>query len=135
MSFNELAHVADMSLSLFERVFKAVACTSPIDYPLKALLKRACNWLRESETTVTEAAIAVQFSDSNYFARQIRRQMGRARGEWREKTLGFEQRFQVRIPAVCQFFSAGGVEVCAVDEVAAWFVIRALAFDQVHLGV
>ncbi|MFA6287318.1 MAG: helix-turn-helix domain-containing protein [Opitutaceae bacterium] len=78
-----LAKKAGMSLSTFKRAFKAVTGTSPIDYVLQARLARACHLLRDADKTVTEAALAAGFNDSNYFARQFRRRMGCTPGEWR----------------------------------------------------
>jgi len=80
-----LAKKAGMSLSTFKRTFKAVTGTSPIDYVLQARLARACHLLRDEDKTVTEAALAAGFNDSNYFARQFRRRMGCTPREWREK--------------------------------------------------
>jgi len=74
-----------MSLSTFKRAFKAVTGTSPIDYLLQTRLARACHLLRDTDKTVTEAALAAGFSDGNYFARQFRARMGCTPREWREK--------------------------------------------------
>ena len=80
-----LAKKAGMSLSTFKRAFKAVTGTSPIDYVLQARLARACHLLRDADKTVTEAALAAGFNDSNYFARRFRRRMGCTPREWRGK--------------------------------------------------
>jgi len=84
VALETLAGRAGMSLSTFKRAFKAVTGTSPIDYLLQVRLARACHLLRDAERTVTEAALAAGFNDSNYFARQFRRRMGRTPREWRE---------------------------------------------------
>lgn len=78
-----LAQKAGMSLSTFKRAFKAVTGTSPIDYLLQTRLTRACHLLRETDKTVTEAALAAGFNDGNYFARQFRARMGSTPSEWR----------------------------------------------------
>lgn len=78
-----LARKAGMSLSTFKRTFKSVTGTSPIDYLLQTRLARACHLLRDADRTVTEAALAAGFNDSNYFARQFRKRMGRTPREWR----------------------------------------------------
>ncbi len=83
-----LAKKAGMSLSTFKRAFKAVTGTSPIDYVLQARLARACHLLRDADKTVTEAALAAGFNDSNYFARQFRRRMGCTPREWRQTEAG-----------------------------------------------
>lgn len=83
VELDALARLAGMSLSTFKRAFKAVTGTSPIDYVLQFRLARACHMLRDAERTVTEAALAAGFNDSNYFARQFRRRMGCTPREWR----------------------------------------------------
>jgi AraC-like DNA-binding protein/quercetin dioxygenase-like cupin family protein len=84
-----LAKKAGMSLSTFKRAFKAVTGTSPIDYLLQVRLVRACHLLRDADKTVTEAALAAGFSDSNYFARQFRARMGSTPREWRDAQHAF----------------------------------------------
>jgi AraC-like DNA-binding protein/quercetin dioxygenase-like cupin family protein len=84
VELNVLAKKAGMSLSTFKRAFKAVTGTSPIDYLLQVRLARACHLLRDSDKTVTEAALAAGFNDGNYFARQFRARMGCTPREWRE---------------------------------------------------
>lgn len=86
VKLDALAKVAGMSLSTFKRAFKSVTGLSPIDYGLQARLARACHLLRDEERTVTEAALAAGFNDSNYFARQFRRRMGCTPSEWRKRS-------------------------------------------------
>jgi AraC-like DNA-binding protein len=83
VGLDTLARKAGMSLSTFKRAFKAVTGTSPIDYLLRVRLARACHLLRDADRTVTEAALAAGFNDSNYFARQFRLRMGKTPREWR----------------------------------------------------
>lgn len=83
LGLEALARQAGMSLSTFKRAFKAVTGTSPIDYVLQTRLARACHLLRDRECSVTEAALAAGFNDSNYFARQFRRRMGCSPRDWR----------------------------------------------------
>lgn len=78
-----LARMAGMSLSTFKRAFGEVTGTSPIEYLLQVRLARACHLLRETDATVTEAALAAGFGDSNYFARQFRARLGATPREWR----------------------------------------------------
>lgn len=84
VGLNVLAKTAGMSLSTYKRAFKAVTGTSPIDYLLQTRLTHACHLLRETDKTVTEAALAAGFGDGNYFARQFRARMGCTPREWRE---------------------------------------------------
>lgn len=88
VALGALAKKAGMSLSTFKRAFKAVTGTSPIDYLLQTRLARACHLLRETDKTVTEAALAAGFNDSNYFARRFRARMGATPSEWRAANRG-----------------------------------------------
>ncbi len=85
VELDDLARKAGMSLSTFKRAFKEVTGTSPIDYLLQTRLARACHLLRETDMTVTEAALAAGFNDGNYFARQFRKRLGATPSEWRGK--------------------------------------------------
>jgi AraC-like DNA-binding protein len=49
---------------------------TPISYLNRYRVNQAKILLRESEKSVTEIAMTVGFSDSSYFARVFRRQMG-----------------------------------------------------------
>lgn len=83
ISIIELARLTGMAPTTFKRIFKTVTGVSPINYVLQLRLARACHHLRDVEKTVTEAAMAAGFNDSNYFARQFRQRMGCTPREWR----------------------------------------------------
>ncbi len=76
IAVDELAEVARMSRSSFLRAFRAATQTSPIQFLLRFRIERAAELLRSSHANVTDVALSVGFSDSNYFSRQFKRLMG-----------------------------------------------------------
>jgi len=76
LSLDELARVGRMSRRSLTRAFRDAMGCSPIQYLLRVRIQRAVELLREGDETVAEAALAVGFSDSNYFSRRFRKIMG-----------------------------------------------------------
>jgi len=87
LSLAGLARTAGMSRSTLTRAFRRILRRSPIEHLIRLRLERACVRLRETDDTVTEIALAVGFNDSNYFARQFRRLMGRTPRAYRREFL------------------------------------------------
>jgi AraC-like DNA-binding protein len=73
-----LARLSKMSVSSFQRAFRTTTGSSPIDYVLRLRIDRARQILRTGELSVSEVAYAVGFHDSNYFARQFKKQVGQS---------------------------------------------------------
>ncbi len=73
---SELLSIAHMSRSTLMRVFRRATGQTPIEYLVRLRIQKAMELLRNSDRTITEIAMDVGFNDSNYFARQFRRQTG-----------------------------------------------------------
>ncbi|PTX95181.1 hypothetical protein DB345_12900 [Spartobacteria bacterium LR76] len=71
----QLAREAGMSERSFLRSFREATGLSPVDYVLRARVRRAERLLMRSPAaeTITEIAFACGFNDSNYFSRVFRR--------------------------------------------------------------
>ncbi len=82
---NELLSIAHMSRSTLMRVFRRATGQTPIEYLVRLRIQKAMDLLRNSERTITEIAMDVGFNDSNYFARQFRRQTGTSPLQFRMK--------------------------------------------------
>mgnify|MGYP002641499573 CR=1 FL=1 len=76
ISLDELARVVGMSRRNLTRTFRDAMGCSPVQYLLRVRIRRAIELLQEGESTISEAAAGVGFSDSNYFSRQFRSIMG-----------------------------------------------------------
>lgn len=69
----ELARRSGFSLPRFKALFKAEQGVPPGEYVLRARVARAERLLRESDLPVTEIALRLGFSSSQYFATVVRR--------------------------------------------------------------
>jgi AraC-like DNA-binding protein len=76
MNIDQLARIAGMSVSHFFRVFKRKYQRSPKQYLIEFRIYRACELLLKSKWSITRIAMTVGFSDSNYFCRQFKKEMG-----------------------------------------------------------
>lgn len=76
----ELAALAAMSERTFLRRFREATQVSPVEYLIRARIRRARELLDQQAPgrTITETAFLCGFEDSNYFARQFRRVTGRS---------------------------------------------------------
>lgn len=85
VTLGRLAQRAGMSPSTLQRVFRRLFQTSPIDYLIGLRIQKSLALLAAGELNVTETAFRVGFSDSNYFARQFRKHMGRSPRDFRRQ--------------------------------------------------
>ena len=76
-SVEDLSRMCAVSPATFRRQFKAYSDYSPITYRNYLRIKRAESLLESGEYTVTEASLAVGFSDLSYFNRTFRKFFGK----------------------------------------------------------
>ncbi|MBI5382415.1 MAG: helix-turn-helix transcriptional regulator [Opitutae bacterium] len=69
----KLAREADLSLPRFKSKFKQEVGLPPADYILRCKIAQAAQWLYETKQTVTDIALRLGFSSSQYFATVFRR--------------------------------------------------------------
>ncbi|MFP4380869.1 MAG: helix-turn-helix domain-containing protein [Candidatus Sumerlaeia bacterium] len=79
-----LCRIADMSKSNLLVVFREVTGMTPIEYLIDIRLRQAMHLLERNDATITEIAYKVGFTDSNYFARQFRKEIGASPSEYRK---------------------------------------------------
>jgi AraC-like DNA-binding protein len=87
ISLNELIEMSGMSRRNFLRAFESTMGHSPIKYLIRIRIRQACKLLERSELSITEIAMEVGFSDSNYFSRQFRSLMGTTPRNYRNNSL------------------------------------------------
>lgn len=75
-SVSELLAVSHYSQRHFIRLFSAAYHTTPQKYLLNIRLRHACAKLREGVLNITEVATRCGFSDSNYFSRVFKKELG-----------------------------------------------------------
>jgi AraC-like DNA-binding protein len=93
VNLETLAELTHMSSRSFLRAFQAATGSAPVTYLLKLRLNRAAGLLRRKEENVTSAAFKAGFNDSNYFARQFRKNYGLSPSAYRKREL-YEQSLQ-----------------------------------------
>jgi AraC-like DNA-binding protein len=77
LSLSELSHISGLGLSHFKRRFKTEVGISPGNYIIHQKIEKAKNLLRETRNSITEIAIDVGFSSSQYFATAFMKYTGR----------------------------------------------------------
>ena len=83
LSLPELASLAGMSVRSFTQKFRQETGTTPMRYVAELRLARAKHLLRHGSASITDAALAAGFRDSNYFSRQFRKSTGLSPREFR----------------------------------------------------
>lgn len=83
----DLVAMAGMSKRSFLRAFADATGQTPIAYLIQLRTTRAADLLRTTPRSVTEVAYEVGFNDSNYFARQFRKQFGKTPREYRKQQI------------------------------------------------
>ena len=85
ITLDELIAISGMSRRSFLRTFEATMGYPPITYLIRLRVLHAGKLLQQSERSITEIAMAVGFSDSNYFSRKFRAVLGSSPREYQNK--------------------------------------------------
>ncbi|MFH1477658.1 MAG: AraC family transcriptional regulator [Verrucomicrobiota bacterium] len=84
ITLDQLARLARMSRRSYQRSFRQLMKTSPINHLVNLRIRKAAALLLyHPELNITEIAFQAGFSDSNYFSRMFRKIMGRTPKEFR----------------------------------------------------
>ncbi len=83
LTLDILAREACMSKASLARAFRRCYGVSPVAYVNQQRLQKSLSLLEDPHVSVTQAAYAVGFTDSNYFARRFRQHFGRSPREFR----------------------------------------------------
>jgi AraC-like DNA-binding protein len=81
----QLARLASLSLSQFERRFKLVFQETPVRFILKIRINEACRMLVHTRRSLAWIARSTGFFDQSYFSKQFSRRMGTSPRAYREK--------------------------------------------------
>jgi AraC-like DNA-binding protein len=85
MTVCQLASLVHLSLSQFERRFKALFQVSPMQYLIRLRLNKACHILMTSSTKITEVAVQCGFYDHSHFVRQFTSTFGVPPSSYRQQ--------------------------------------------------
>ena len=80
----DLARVAGLSISQFERRFRQVFQQTPSRFLIRYRLTRASQMLMRSDTTISQIAQDVGFYDHSHFSREFQKLFGTAPGRYRK---------------------------------------------------
>ncbi|TWU31355.1 helix-turn-helix domain-containing protein [Novipirellula artificiosorum] len=87
LTLDELVEISGMSRRNFLRAFESTMGCPPIAYLIRLRVRQACKLLAQSEKSITEIAMLVGFSDSNYFSRQFKTLTGSSPRDYRNNHL------------------------------------------------
>jgi transcriptional regulator GlxA family with amidase domain len=85
---DELARMANLSVSHFSAIFRKEFGFSPLDYLIRTRIRRACELLDTTGSSLKEIAEAVGFSDPLYFSRVFRTIHGVSPSQYRSVVKG-----------------------------------------------
>ncbi len=85
LSTEQLANMAGLSVSHFERRFRHAFGASPRQYLVRVRVEHAAKLLRETEQTVSEIAHSCGFYDHAHFSRSFRRIMSCSPSQYRKR--------------------------------------------------
>jgi AraC-like DNA-binding protein len=85
LSTEQLADMAGLSVSHFERRFRHAFGASPRQYLVRVRVEHAAKLLRESDQTVSQIALACGFYDHAHFSRSFRRIMNLSPSQYRTR--------------------------------------------------
>jgi len=80
-----LADIACMSQNSLLRFFNHCYGTTPIEFLNRVRLQKAAGLLANTHQTITDIALSVGFSDSNYFSRKFRQHFGVSPRDYRSQ--------------------------------------------------
>jgi AraC-like DNA-binding protein len=83
-NIEKLADIGCMSRRTLSREFRAALGVTPIQYMVRLRIERAFELLTSTDTSITDLAYGLGYSDGNYFSRQFRAITGRTPSEVRE---------------------------------------------------
>jgi AraC-like DNA-binding protein len=87
LTISELASIAGMSRSQFDRHFHRLFGSVPRDYLMRVRINAACHLLSETDRKTTEIALDTGFYDHSHFSRSFRRIIGMNPLAYRRKHL------------------------------------------------
>lgn len=103
VSLSQLAGLVHLSVRHFQRAFRKVMGTSPVDHLVRLRISRGAELLQqEKDFNITEIAFKVGFQDSNYFARQFRRIMDCSPREYRAGAVGWRRERDLNPRCSCE---------------------------------
>ena len=87
LSVEEISSKMGISQSLLFRLFREDENMTPMEYLKRARMRQACEMLLFGDKKISEIAIECGFSDSSYFCKVFKENVGMTPASYRQKTL------------------------------------------------
>ena len=84
----DLAGIANLSVSHLQRKFRKIYETTPISYINKLRIHEACEMLKDGSNSMTHIAYHCGFGSSSFFSRQFRQALGESPSSYRNRNVG-----------------------------------------------
>ncbi len=84
----DLARVANLSVSQFQRKFKRFYNVTPVQYINKLRIHEACEQLKNANLSITQIAFDCGFGSSSFFSTQFRQALNESPSTYRTKFIG-----------------------------------------------
>ena len=81
----DLARIANLSISQLQRKFKKTYNATPVQYINKLRIHQACEMLKDGNLSVTQIAYDCGFGSSSFFSTQFRQALGESPSDYRRK--------------------------------------------------
>ena len=89
----ELAGIANLSVSQLQRKFKRIYDSTPIQYINKLRIHEACEMLKDANNSITQIAFHCGFGSSSFFSTQFRHAQGESPSAYRARVLKLKIQF------------------------------------------
>ena len=92
LTLNEMAAHSGQSLPYFTKLFRQRTNQSPMAYFIQLKIRKACELLDQTDSTIREIAASLGYDDPYYFSRIFKKNQGRSPAAYRRSIKGFNPR-------------------------------------------
>jgi transcriptional regulator GlxA family with amidase domain len=86
LSIESIANIVELGVSRFHERFVAEVGLTPADYRSHLRVRRAQDWLRQTDKSITQISFDLGFSSSQYFATVFKKIVGKTPGQYRQSS-------------------------------------------------
>ncbi len=83
ITLGEISHYMNISPHYFSRIFKKAHSQNFVDFVTDRKIIQAVFWLRNTEKSINEVALALGFSEPNYFSKVFKKRLGTTPSEFK----------------------------------------------------
>ena len=90
ISITQMAQKLHCSVSSLERLFRRMLQTTPLEFIRKIKMQYACKALMNSDTTISDIAFSLGYSDQSHFIREFKKSMKETPFQYRKQYLNLK---------------------------------------------